>query len=215
MNAKNTDGMTALMLGAKNNHYDIVKKLIEKKVNINSKNYNNDSALSLAVNEGHYNIVKLLLQNGANVNIRNNKNNTCIITAVRNSDYKIIDEILSTKKLIHSDEKELFSIALYDRDENIIIKLLDYGFHPKLLYENQTLLVMAIKHNRINIIKKLLENKIDVDEFSNDPWKKSVPYLHPIIAAIRMGLLTLVDYIKKNSAFEICNVRDYHGTPPL
>lgn len=63
-NARQKNGMTALMSAVFNNQYDVAKALLEKgaDLSLSAAGYN---ALSLAVEKGDEDMVKLLLQHGA------------------------------------------------------------------------------------------------------------------------------------------------------
>lgn len=81
INAKNDDGITALMIASINSsihsNNDTVRLLIEHGANVNIQANNGATALYHACNHSHnssdFETVKLLLDNGANPNVNNNR----------------------------------------------------------------------------------------------------------------------------------------------
>jgi len=65
-NAPLVGGTTALMIAAKNGHYDIVEVLLEAGALVNIVNAFGHHALFYAVINNHTNIVRLLLDHGSN-----------------------------------------------------------------------------------------------------------------------------------------------------
>jgi ankyrin repeat protein len=65
VNAKDTDGMTALMWASGNGHDEVAKALIAAGADVNAKTKNGVTALMVASKKGHVEIVKLLRAAGA------------------------------------------------------------------------------------------------------------------------------------------------------
>ncbi len=82
---KKEDGFTPLLLACLNNHYEVVKLLIESsKANINSKNLNQQSALHLAIDRQNYNIARLLVDSRCELNGQNKDGDSPMHCVVRN-----------------------------------------------------------------------------------------------------------------------------------
>ena len=62
---KNNEGLTSLMVATLNGNVDVVKALLEKKVDINVKDKNGKTALALAEDKKFQPIVKVLKKAGA------------------------------------------------------------------------------------------------------------------------------------------------------
>ena len=87
VNAKNSEGYTALILASSNGHKEIVEMLLEKGADVNAKD--NDMAIRLSIwasRNGHKEIVEMLLEKGADVNAKNDYGYTALIWASSNMD---------------------------------------------------------------------------------------------------------------------------------
>ena len=71
VNARNSEGETALTFALKNEQLDMIKVLVEKgKADINGQNADGNTELMLAARRGQTRMVKLLVELGANVHLR-------------------------------------------------------------------------------------------------------------------------------------------------
>ena len=72
VNAKNSEGYTALILASSNGHKEIVEMLLEKGADVNAKDSDGWTALMWASRNGHTETVTILLEEGADVNAKDN-----------------------------------------------------------------------------------------------------------------------------------------------
>ena len=70
INAKDSNGETALMEAADNGHLEVVKQLLAKGADVNAKSSYGYTALLYAADQGHTECVGLLLDGGANINVQ-------------------------------------------------------------------------------------------------------------------------------------------------
>jgi ankyrin repeat protein len=82
VNARNSDGYTALMAAAKNGQVEVVNKLLEQKANVDIKGYSGLTALMLAAENNRLSIVKTLLSRNADPNLQDNNGWTALMKAV-------------------------------------------------------------------------------------------------------------------------------------
>ena len=65
VNAKNSNGTTALMYASANGHADVAELLLKNGANVNAKDNDSRTALILAAFNGHVDVVEFLMKNGA------------------------------------------------------------------------------------------------------------------------------------------------------
>ena len=73
MEALDNDGATALNLGSRNGHIDVVKLLLSVNANVEAADKYGATPLSWAAENGHVDVVKLLLNASANIETTDNK----------------------------------------------------------------------------------------------------------------------------------------------
>ena len=93
---KNEYGRTSLMLASVHNNIEIVKLLIDARVDVNLQEKDGWTALMFATTNYNKKIVKLLIDAGADINIKNNKGNTALIFSKIIKNKEII-ELLKSK----------------------------------------------------------------------------------------------------------------------
>lgn len=68
LNLRNKDNATPLQLAAENNHFDVIKKLVDVGADLNTQRNDGWSPLYTAAYNGDLSTVVLLLSQGADVN---------------------------------------------------------------------------------------------------------------------------------------------------
>lgn len=91
----NNKKISVLYLACSYRYLDIVKYLIDHKVDINLKMNDGMTALMFACEQNKLGVVKILVEYGADVNLKNNKNLTAYDIAVNNKHNLIIDFLKS------------------------------------------------------------------------------------------------------------------------
>lgn len=136
VNAKGTNGETALWMAAGAGHTEIVEALLERgaDVNVKDKAYG-ATALYMAAQEGHTNAVKVLLESKANVNIKREINGvTALMMAVQKGHTEIVKLLLAAGADVNAkanDGRAPLSIAKMMRHTEIIKLLKEYGAKDK------------------------------------------------------------------------------------
>ena len=83
--AEPTGGASPLYVASENNHFEVVKLLIENHADVNLANNKGATPVWIASQEGNFEVVKLLIENHADVNLAsdNNKGATPLMLLVR------------------------------------------------------------------------------------------------------------------------------------
>jgi len=109
--------------------YDIVKILIENRINVNT---DDDTSLRSALITGDYDIVKLLIENGANVHANND---FALSYASLNGYYDIIQLFIEKGVNIRSNNDIALRSALFTGHNDIAKLLIENGSHiPQIMY---------------------------------------------------------------------------------
>lgn len=90
VNARDKDGITALMWASTLGHTDIVKFLIAKGADVNAKTPNDDTALIFAATSRYIDIVRILIDHGADVNAADKTGRTALMMAGRQEDIVVL-----------------------------------------------------------------------------------------------------------------------------
>lgn len=93
LDAKDSQGRTALHMAAANGHHGIVEYLISKGVDLNALNEEKNTPLHWACLNGHVQVVKTLILAGANGSVLNSHERTPIDEALGRGKMDVIDAI--------------------------------------------------------------------------------------------------------------------------
>lgn len=137
-------GRTPLIIAATNNYREIVDLLLTKQANLNTRDYTGCSALLYAAEQGNQKIVRALLIKGAESNRHNQWGLNALMHAAMRGDLDIAADLLEHGARIN------FSAGS----------------------EGKTALYYAVIHNRIEMIKFLVEKGADID--AKDQMGKTV-----------------------------------------
>lgn len=96
VNAKRTDGLTALLAAAGRGHTEVVKLLLAARADVNATRSNDGvTALMIASQNDHFEAVRLLLSAGPDVNARDRDGMTSLYMAAQDGHVPIVDLLLS------------------------------------------------------------------------------------------------------------------------
>ncbi len=96
VNAKDKNGVTALLLASQNGHREVVEILLAKGAEVNAKEKKYGfTPLMLAAQNGHRGVVEVLLGKGAEVNVRSQDSSTALMAASGEGHQKIVEALLT------------------------------------------------------------------------------------------------------------------------
>jgi ankyrin repeat protein len=163
----NDQGMTALMVAAKNGHLDTIERLIKGQgIIVDLKNKVGVTALMLAVEHGQVHAVNLLLYMKADANIETKKYAiTPLIIAAELGYTAIVHALLkggAKVNAVNSHQMTALMLAAKNGHTDIMVLLLKNGAIAKINAQdtnNFTALMHAANNGRTESVKKLLEYK--------------------------------------------------------
>lgn len=95
LEARTQEGDTALMLAAKNNHFETVENLLKMDAQIiDLENKNGDTALMFAAGHGHTKIVDHLIANNANILSANKQGDNALTLAAKKNQDTIVFQLM-------------------------------------------------------------------------------------------------------------------------
>lgn len=167
-NSRGPDGITPLMIAAKNGNLDICQILIKMKADVNAKDKNGITPLLYAAEGGNLEICKLLLLNGANINDSDKKSEHVLIKVAKskNANINLFNYLISKgakvdiKTFLSAFESEDIEICVF-LIKNKYFKEKDFDKIEKYTHYSMkgifgTLLISAIERKPPNIVKELL-----------------------------------------------------------
>ena len=144
------------------NDYDLVKKLIENKVNINDTNEDEETPLMVASQYGNFEISKLLISNGADVNLTDKYKQTPLHWASLKGHLRICELLISSGADVnYVDEYERTPLHLAAENNHFLVckLLIRSGANINHInIDNEKPIDLAIDNK---IIKLLIENGAD------------------------------------------------------
>ena len=160
---KDKIGLTPFLTAVKTNHLEIAKLLFENGANIHELSAENVSALHFAVNHG-LETTRFLIENGVNPNAKSLKGTTVIHkVAAHNSNQAELIQLLikfgADIEILHDTINwTAINYAVYSGSKENVQVLLDNGakIHDKSLVAQTSLLFLAVKFNREEIFKMLI-----------------------------------------------------------
>ncbi len=190
VNAKDKDGVTALMKASQSGRIEVVRALLEAKANVNAKLKNGSTALMYAMKNDHVDVVRALLAAGADVNAKDKDGVTSLmmsgIEAGKELDkfWEEFDELEGKKTTKHIEKVDMVR-ALLAAGADVNAKDKD-GF---------TALMYASGWGNVKVVRALLEAKADVNVKSTDGTT-------PLKTASKGGYADVVKLLKQAGAKE-------------
>ncbi|GIX81417.1 ankyrin-3 [Caerostris darwini] len=215
------DNMSALHFAAKLGHAEIVELLVSKKANPNIKSVEGLAPLHFAVKQESMEIVEILLKGGADPAITDGKNQTAAEIGVEKGNLEIVKILLQNRSSNQKDtintvlhtaaSKGDLEIVKYLISENADINYEDSAGHKpihtaakaghkdivELLFrenessENITLLHLAVLGGHLDLIKYLIDRKINLNATG----------CTPVHLAAENGYRNIVELLLNNGAY--------------
>jgi len=149
--AKSTNGSTALTWACKYGHKDVASCLLDRHANIDALNNNNKSALWTACYFANVKATHLLLARGANIDL---------------GDPPILD---ACQDVHEGDQADTDMSTLWARRSKVVRLLADHHANLNVVdADGDTALMLASRCNQAAIIERLLDKHVDIDALNNN-----------------------------------------------
>ena len=160
VNEKTKHGKTALILAASAGKAKAVEALVDLGADVQAQDNNGATALILAATAGHAEVVRALLNRGADVAAKDHDGGTALLNAVFFGYRDAAAEVLKYKQKIDTrDLNEAMLIAAGMGHIDIVKDLIHNQVSVNVAgRHNRTPLMAAIKFERVEMVRLLVEN---------------------------------------------------------
>lgn len=166
LEARDSDGATALIGAAGGNNVAVVRLLLERKANLNTRTSGGLRALSMAILTGNREAFRLLLEAGAEVNYTDEDGRTPLLLAVQRRDAAMVIDLLKKRaKPLPGNQwtaGDLLAVTAVLDDADTTKALLDSGISASVRNKAGTpVIVEAIYWRSKGVIRLLMERGAD------------------------------------------------------
>ncbi len=193
-NAKQADGMTALLWAVYHEQEAMAEQLIAAGADVSATNRYGVGALSLACANGNSRLVQLLLEHGADANATLRGGETVLMTAARTGRLPIVKALLAKGAKIDAREKQGQSALMWAAAEghaDVVDTLIQSGADFKTpLKSGFTPLCFAARNGRIAVTQQLIKAGVDVNQAMSQATggrNKPVRHTSPLLLAMENG----------------------------
>ncbi len=113
INAKNRDGMNALLFALEGKHPKVINYLLDHGADLNQKLRDGSTLLAAAARLGDVSVLTWLLDKGMDVNSRNKKGLTALMLASSNGHLDAVKFLLSRKSDVNACDERGYSALMY------------------------------------------------------------------------------------------------------
>lgn len=166
VNARDSQGRTALMSASEKGHVKVVKLLLDRGASVNAQVDIMGTALMMAAYNGHLPVVKVLLDRGADMYARNKFGWTALIGACYAQRLDVAKELLQRPR---SEQSQLFVRACAEGHLDDVRSLLTQSadVNSRTL-DGLTALAVASVFGHTKVIQLLLNNGAKIDDPNDD-----------------------------------------------
>ena len=184
-----------------------VKKLINKRTDINAKNPEGATPLYIAARNGYENIVKYLVEHNAKIDEGLNDKTTPLYIATRNGYENIVKYLVEHNANINKESNmgiTPLAIAAYKKHETLVKHLIEHK--AEINKGVKSPLHIASQNGDKKMVQYLLEHGANIE-------KENEEGATPLWIAAQKGHLNIVKYLANQGAD--INKENKHGIDPL
>ncbi|XP_057319236.1 putative ankyrin repeat protein RF_0381 [Microplitis mediator] len=154
---------TPLHLAVDQNNYAIAEFLIRQRAEVNALTKENQSPLQIAIEKNYKNLVKLLIENNADINVVTKNDETALIFSIKNEYFDLFKILLDADAEVNSVNLPPLFVAVEKKRYTMTKRLIEQGADVNSIYNNQTLLIIAVENGNMKIVELLIRNKADIN----------------------------------------------------
>ena len=159
INAKNSDGMTPLMLACFNGNYELAKFLLSKGAKVDLKDNDGWNALMWASRLNDVRLVTLLVSHGADVNYHDGDGWNALFHACSKGNFNVVKFLVENGAVVDSKNslsKTVFEYATTDEIKNYLFEKIE---KDKMI----TLFKKSLKQKEFDNARLMLQNGMDIN----------------------------------------------------
>lgn len=207
INAKQSDGMTALHWACYHDDPQATAALIAAGANVDAKNDYDIPPLYIGCQNGNVEIVKSLLKAGADAKVTIPGGETCLMVASRTGIPEVVKSLLDHGADPNARERKGQTAILWAAAEGngeVVDLLIDAGADYKTpLPSGFTPMTFAIREGQTDVVRRLLARAVDVNEPMR-PEKRGgggpQNGMSPLMMAVENGHFELAEMLLENGA---------------
>ncbi|XP_055634040.1 ankyrin repeat and protein kinase domain-containing protein 1-like [Toxorhynchites rutilus septentrionalis] len=154
---RNGEGWTPMHV--KNGHMNVIRQLIDNKVDLEEKTNTGDTPLHIAAKFGKVEVVEFIFAHSALVDSKNYNNESPLRIAVKHNQLYTAMELAARSVDMNADLGEgqtLLHVAVRNGSTDVLKWLISAGANHRLTYHRRTPLEHAIFYKHIDVVKELL-----------------------------------------------------------
>ena len=167
VDARQADGMTALIWASYHEDANAVKNLVQAKADVEATNRYGISALTIACVYGNRPIVRVLLNAGAEPNTQRDGGETVLMTASRTGKLDAVQALIHAGANVNAREhrgQTALMWAAADGHADVVDALIKAGADYRApLPSGFTPLSFAVRNGHIDVVKRLVQAGVDVN----------------------------------------------------
>lgn len=173
---------------------------------VNVQNEYGVTPLMEASAHGDLGIMDELVKNGALVNAASNQNWTALCLAANNKNWEAVKYLLNLKQNQHvsytcgPDGREgsaLFMAVFYGAGTDVLDAFIAKKANVNEFYKGQSLLMIAVEEENMDMVRLLVEAKADVNAYSKSPFNY---HQTAAFVAVMKQNVKILDYLLKQGA---------------